>query len=142
MPKWTESAAPFVRVLKVGHVGKGPAPPVPTPSWNDVQGAVAGFETGSVGRVELANEAETVIMTIHGAPGVYHVGISEMESRYHFFWNGEDPQEERLVEVGWNVFPAHQLCHDPARLLAIVRAFYEMGRPLDTESWLTEEIAA
>ncbi len=79
--------AVFVKKLDIAFM-EGEGTIIPEPFWEQVENALSGFETNKVGRVTISNPEEYISMVIHGQSGLYHIGICEKESTFHYYQNG------------------------------------------------------
>ncbi len=130
--------AAFVKKLDIAFmVGDGTI--ILEPSWEQVGNALSGFETNKVGRITISNPDEYISMVIHGQSGLYHIGICEKESTFHYYWNGLEATGE-TVDVAWNIFDEHQICRDYETLQNIVKHFYETGKPTEEVKWESEQL--
>lgn len=132
MPAW-------VRTLRLAKSKKRQPETTNGPTWEQVESILRGLSEGTGGRVELSDARGDRVMTIYGSDGEYCLGIATDGSSFHFYINGtSNEEEEELCEIAWNQVPKTQVLKDVARLLEIVKRFYETGERVDTVQWLSE----
>lgn len=129
---------PFIRELEITMI-EGEGSVVIEPTWEQVENALAGFETNKVGRITIRNPREVISMIIHGEAGVYHIGICEKETDFYYYWNGLETTDD-TVDVAWNIFGANQICYDIITLQKIVHNFYKTGKRLEEAQWISEHL--
>lgn len=128
----------YIKKLDIAFM-EGEGTIIPEPTWEQLENALAGFDTNKVGRVTISNPKESISMVIHGQQGLYHIGICEKESTFHYYWNGIEATGE-TVDIAWNIFDEHQICHDYETLLRIAEYFYETGKRCEDVKWESEQL--
>jgi hypothetical protein len=108
------------------------------PSWLEVESALKEMTQGKVSFVELAESPdESVVMTVFGDSGLYHIGILADETEQSWLLS-EGRQDGQRMPIGGNLFPRDQICSDQDKVFRIVRFFFDTGKKLPEATWITD----
>lgn len=109
------------------------------PEWEDVEAAISDLDSGNNRFFELSESAnEASVMTVFGNSGVYHIAVIDNETKQSWLMFGS--VDKRTLEIGGNLFPMHQICHNGELARTLIRSFFETGAKSSKTEWYTIDL--